>query len=49
MEKFGYVFAAFVIVWLALCTYVFFMGQTQKKLGKEIEELKSLVVKNQKK
>lgn len=46
MEKFGYVFAAFIIVWLVLCAYVLFMGLAQKKLGKEIEELKSIIAKN---
>ncbi|MDD5190579.1 MAG: CcmD family protein [Dehalococcoidales bacterium] len=48
MDKYGYVFAAFVIVWVALAAYIFMMGQEQKRFRKEIDQLKSLIGKNQK-
>ncbi len=41
MENFGYLLAAFIIIWAVLFGYVFILSQRQRRLRQEIELLKT--------
>ncbi len=41
MENFGYLLAAFIIIWVAVFAYVFVLSQRQKRLRREIDQLKA--------
>jgi CcmD family protein len=41
MENFGYLLAAFIIIWVAVFAYVFSLSQKQKRLRREIDQLKA--------
>ncbi len=41
MENFGYLLAAFIIIWVAVFAYVFSLSQRQKRLRREIDQLKA--------
>lgn len=41
MANFWYMFAVFLIIWIAVLAYVFSLSQRQKQLRREIEQLKS--------
>jgi len=41
MENFGYLLAAFTIIWAGLFGYVFILSQRQKRLRREIDLLKA--------
>jgi CcmD family protein len=46
MENMGYLFAAFLIVWIGIIGYLFVIFNRQKKISREIEMLeKSLTEK----
>lgn len=40
MDKFGYMFITFTIVWLAMVIYILILGQKQKHLLEEITRLR---------
>ncbi|MBU2534934.1 MAG: CcmD family protein [Chloroflexi bacterium] len=39
MENMGYLFAAFLIVWIGIIGYLFVIFNRQKKISREIETL----------
>lgn len=41
MNNFWYMFAAFLIIWIAVLAYVLSLAQRQKQLRREINQLKS--------
>ncbi len=41
MDNFGYLLAAFIIIWVAIFAYVFSLSQRQRKLRREIDQLKA--------
>jgi len=43
MDNFGYLFAAFTIIWVALFVYVFIISQRQNNLKREIDKLKTIM------
>ncbi len=36
----GFLFAAFAVVWIVFFAYVFYMGQRQRELRRQIDELR---------
>ena len=42
-----YLFAVFIITWLAFFGYVFFMSRRQREMQREIDELKRAVAENE--
>ncbi len=42
MDNLGYLFAAYVVVWLLLFGYMFSIARKQKQLEREIEMLKDM-------
>ena len=40
MENFGYLFAAFAIIWAVVFSYVFALSRRQRQLQREIDFLK---------
>ena len=43
MDNFGYMLAAFSVIWVALCAYIFILGQKQKQLRRDIDQLKTML------
>jgi len=43
MDNFGYLFAAFAIIWILLFVYIFIISRRQKQIRREIERLKAEV------
>jgi len=39
----GYLFAAYTVIWVLLSGYIFSLHKKQKRLFKEIEQLKSRI------
>ena len=44
MENLGYLFAAYIVIWLGISGYVFRLSQRQKDLEEEVNTLKRNIV-----
>ena len=43
MKNFWYLFAAYAIIWAALCVYTLWLGRREARLAAEVENLKALL------
>ncbi len=48
MANFGFMLAAFSLIWIVLFVYVFVLFQRQSRLRREIEQLKAMLPKETK-
>ena len=42
-NNFWYLFAAYTLIWMGLFVYIFSLAGREKKLGEEIDELKTML------
>lgn len=42
MQNLNYLFAAYSIIWIFICFYLFYIGQKQHKIIREIEKNKKI-------
>ncbi len=47
MENFGFLFAAYTTIWLALFAYTLVLARRNRNLGKEIDELREVLRRRQ--
>lgn len=47
-QNFGYLLAAFIIIWVAVLAYVLSLSNKQKRLRREIEQLKATLMEQKK-
>ena len=45
MENWGYLFAAFIIVWAVLFAYLFILASRQRRLKRKVESLEEMLQK----
>lgn len=42
MENLGYLFAAYIFIWIAILAYVYSLAQRQRNLERELEALRQI-------